>query len=211
MRIGRDPEPDASLHRLLSLGERSLAAVEELLAVLRAQDREMIALLEYARRLEDRVWTDEQTGLLNRRGLGAELHREEARARRYHTEVAIALAEATGIARVTAEHGAGAAGTLIQTVAAAVHGNARGSDVVARIAPAVFAAVLPAADSNGALVYLERAAAAAQFVQAPDGAFLPITLRTAVATREEAGSLEAALDLAARRLRDAATMTERRG
>ncbi len=211
MRNGRDSEPDASLNRLLSLGERSLAAVEELLAVLRAQDREMVALLEHARRLEQRVWIDEQTGLLNRTGLAAELRREEARARRYHTEVAIVLVEATGIARITAVHGAEAAGTLIRTVATAIRDSARASDLVARLDPAIFAAVLPAADGNGARVYLERAAAAAQFIQAPDGAFLPITLRTAVSSREEAGSLEAALDLAGQRLRELAATPEPRG
>ncbi len=206
----QDPAQDASLHQLLALGERGLAAVEELLAVLRAQDREMIALLEHARRLEALVWTDPQTGLLNRRGLAAAMRREEARARRYHAEVAVALVEATGLATAGMQHGPDAAGMLVRTVAAAVQDSARGSDIAARIAPAVFAAVLPGANADGARMYLSRATAAAQYLQAPDGAFLPIILRTAVATREEAGSLESALEQATRRLARGAPLPERR-
>lgn len=186
---------------LLALSERGLGAVEELVRVLHEHEREIAALLERIRRLEPLVWADGLTGLLNRQGLMQEMQREEARARRYHLPAAVAVCAVADVDAVRAGHGPAAAEALLQAVATALRDGSRGSDVVARIGEAVFAVVLPGADAAGARIYLERLCLNLRAVPLPDGTVAAVRLSTALGTREEAGSLSAALVLAEGRLR----------
>jgi diguanylate cyclase (GGDEF)-like protein len=196
---------DEDLHRLLALTERGMAAVQEMLGVLRENDREMVALVQRVRQLELLVWSDILTGLLNRRGLEEEIGREEARARRYGTPAAIAVFDVAGIKEINARHGLAGGDAVLRTVGSTLRAGARDSDVVARIADDQFVAVLPGADLEGARVFMERVRGAMRFVQLPDGTIVPIQLTATAATRDEAGALQDALELALRRL-----LTEKR-
>jgi diguanylate cyclase (GGDEF)-like protein len=196
---------------LLALSERGLGAVEELVRVLREHERELSALLERIRRLEPLVWADGLTGLLNRQGLMQALRREEARARRYHLPAAVVVCAVADVDAVRAGHGPAAADALLQAVATALRDGSRGSDVVARIGDAAFAVVLPGADEAGARVYLERLCLNVGSVRLPDGAMAAVRLSAALGTREEAGSLSAALALAEGRLRAPAPEPSRQG
>lgn len=196
---------DDELQRLLRLTERGLAAVQEMIAVLRENDREMMALVQRVRQLELLVWSDVLTGLLNRRGLEEEMGREEARCRRYGTPAAVVMLDIDGLKAVNERHGLAGGDALLRAVGTALRNGARDSDIVARIGDGQFVAVLPGADLSGARVFVERVRGAARFAQLPDGAIVPINLTTGTATREEAGTLAEALELAGRRL-----LTEKR-
>jgi diguanylate cyclase (GGDEF)-like protein len=196
---------DDDLHRLLNLTERGMAAVQEMIAVLRENDRDMVALVQRVRQLEMLVWSDILTGLLNRRGLEEELGREEARARRHGTPTAIAMFDIDGLKEVNARHGFAGGDTMLRAVGSALRAGARDSDVVARLGDDQFAAVLPGADLTGARVFMDRVRSAARFAQLQDGTIIPIHLTSSAATRDEAGALHDALELAGRRL-----LTEKR-
>lgn len=189
-----------SAERMLSLSERGLGAVQDMLSVLRDSDREVARLLEQVRRLEMLVWTDTVTGLLNQRGLQEEMNREEHRARRYGTPVALVLIEILGLRAVAREHGPAARETVLRSVGSALRIVARGSDIIARPRDDTFAALLPGADGEGARAFLARLLAAASQVRLAGGPVLGLDLLTGYATQDEAGSLDAAFDLAAERL-----------
>ncbi len=206
-RASVQPENDGA--RLLGLSSRGIGALTELLRVLREQEQEILALTERLRRLEPLVWVDRLTGLLNRQGLLQELRREEARARRYHLPAAVAVCAVAELDAVRIRHGPAAADALVRAVAQALRDGSRASDLVARIAEAGFAVVLPGADVTGARAYLERTAPVIRSARRPDGAPMAVRLLTALGTREEAGSLPAALALAEERLRAAAANATR--
>jgi diguanylate cyclase (GGDEF)-like protein len=196
---------DDELRRLLSLTERGMAAVQEMIAVLRENDRDMVALVQRVRQLELLVWSDVLTGLLNRRGLEEEMSREEARSRRYGTPVAVALLDIEGLKQVNERHGFTGGDAMLRAVGTALRSGARDSDIVARIGDDQFVAVLPGAELTGAQVYVDRVRGAARYAHLPNGSIVPIQLTAGVATREEAGALPDALELAGRRL-----LTEKR-
>lgn len=188
------------VQRALALTERGMGAIQEMLAVLRDSDREVAGLIERVRHLELLVWSDVLTGLLNRRGMEEEIAREEARSRRYGTPVAVILIEVLGLRGIAERYGVPAGDTMLRAVGAAIRTGARGSDIVARYREDAFAAILPGAEIEGAQIFLQRVATAAQFVRLPGGAIVPIQITAGLATREEAGSLQAARELAAERL-----------
>jgi diguanylate cyclase (GGDEF)-like protein len=123
-----------------------------------------------------------------------------ASARRFGSAVAVAYIDVSGLKAVNDQHGHAAGDALLRTVAEALRTGARGSDIVARLGGDEFAALLLGTDVPGARVYLERVRGAAQYVELPGGGAAPVRLSAGVATRDEAGSLTAALEIADQRL-----------
>jgi diguanylate cyclase (GGDEF)-like protein len=193
------------LTRLLKLTERGLDVTQEMLALMRACEREILELVRRNRELELLARSDALTGLPNRRGLEEELSREEARARRYDTPAAVALLDVRGLKSVNDHHGHAAGDALLRTVGLALRASARESDVVARYGGDEFVALLPGAQRDGAEVFLERVRKVANAARLPNGVTIPVTLAAGVATRGEAGTLAAALELADQRLLSAKT------
>ena len=184
----------------LYLADRGMAAIEEILAVLRESDRELLELTQRSRLLEMLAMTDPLTGLLNRRGFDEAVTREDARAQRFGSSVVVAYIDVSGLKVINDRHGHAAGDALLRTVAQALRTGARGSDIIARLGGDEFAALLLGTDVNGASVYLERVRAGALHVDLPGGVLAPIRLSAGVATRDEAGSLIAALAIADQRL-----------
>lgn len=198
--IGTEPTSGDVLRRAISLTERGMGAVQDILAVLRETDREMLALAERVRHLEQLAWCDELTGLPNLRGLEDQMRREEARALRYGSPAAVALLDIDGLRIINDRHGYSAGDILLRAVGAALRAGARGSDIVARASSDTFIALLPGAEISGAQAFVERVRVMAQYARLPAGEVLPIILIAGTATREEAGSLKAAIELADQRL-----------
>jgi diguanylate cyclase (GGDEF)-like protein len=200
-----DPVPGGreELRAALSLMEQGMGAVQDLLAVLREADHRILTLEARVRCLEQLVCFDDLTGLPNRRGLDAQLAQEEARAQRYGVPAAVAMIDVSGLQTVNDRHGRAGGDALLRALGKALRAGARGSDVVARYAGDEFVALLPGADLEGARVFVERVRTGVPFARLPSGEVVPILLTAGVATREEAGSLAGALDLAAHRLAEA--------
>ena len=196
---------DTILHADASgdLGDRGLAVVREMLAVLQASEQTIKVLAERIGRLERLACCDDVTELPNRRGLQDHLGREEARALRYGTPVSVALVVLEGLAELSERYGRLSAEAMLRVAGVALAGAARGSDTVGRLEGDTFLALLPGADAAGSQTYVDRVRAIARFAKLPTGDIVPVRFSVVTATRDEAGTLADALDLAARRLQAA--------
>ena len=188
------------LRQLINTTERGMGAVQEMIAVLRECEREMLALHERIRELEALCWSDEITGLPNRRGLDDQMGREEARARRYGSPVAVALLAVDGAKAVSERYGPLSGDALMRAMGAALRAGARGSDMVAHCGNGAFVVLLSGADLTGGQAFVDRLRFITRFAKLPTGDIIPITFADAIASRDEAGTVQAALELAEHRL-----------
>lgn len=188
------------LQRLLRLNEMGMHALQEVTAALRESSREVLALVQRNRYLEQLAWTDPLTGLHNRRGFDEEMEREEARARRNRSTATVILLDVHGLKSVNDTHGHTMGDALLRGVGAALRVSARGSDVAARFGGDEFAVLLSDAGLEGAHAFVSRVRAAVRSVALGDGVSVSVALAAGVATRDEGGSLAAALELADQRL-----------
>jgi diguanylate cyclase (GGDEF)-like protein len=177
-----------------------MQALQDITAALRESSREVLSLVQRNRYLEQLAWTDALTGLLNRRGFDEQIEREEARARRTHAAAAVILFDVHDLKVINDRHGHTSGDALLRAVGSALRMSARGSDVAARFGGDEFAVILPDATDDGARVFIERVRAAVTSVRLPSGVVSPVHLAAGSASREEAGSLRAALELADQRL-----------
>src|SRR5580700_11793451 len=92
--------------------------------------------------LEARVDIDPLTDVLNRRGFERELRRSLAYVKRYGTSAALIYIDLDGFKPVNDRHGHNAGDVVLKAIAAALVGNVRASDVVARIGGDEFAVLL---------------------------------------------------------------------
>lgn len=100
--------------------------------------------------------SDPQTGLDAPATWQRWLREEDARVRRYRRPATIVLVELDGLERLVDRLGADAADRLIPPVAATMRRHARESDLVARLGPSRFGAILPETDEVQAINYVER-------------------------------------------------------
>lgn len=191
------------LRRLLALSERGTAAIQQILAVLHESNAEIAALRERARQLEqqarDRPGFEDETDLYNARGFQFELAREEARARRFGTAVAVVWLRVHDLDTITQRFGAEAGEDLAIRIGEALRRRGRGADVVARQGAGEFVVLLLGATFTGAQAYLDRLRAVPLTLPLPDGSSFAVRFSAGVATRDEAGSLSAAVTAARER------------
>ncbi len=137
-----DPQApaDQPVRRVLEDVLARMAHTEERLA--RAEGR-----VEW---LESRNFSDEVTGLLNRRGFGDALHRCLARCRRYGETGALMLVDLPRHEEVIDAHGVDAGDYVLNAVANILHRRFREVDYVARLDGGRFAVLLVAISDEDA-------------------------------------------------------------
>jgi diguanylate cyclase (GGDEF)-like protein len=133
---GAPAETSKSAKRATRSAAMQLAAeVERLLAEL---ERSRARIVD----LEAKVDIDPLTELLNRRGFERELKRSVAYVKRYGVSAALVFLDLDGFKPVNDRHGHAAGDTVLKAVAAAIVGEVRASDVVARIGGDEFVVLL---------------------------------------------------------------------
>lgn len=113
-----------------------LAAEVERLAAELQQSRARIS------DLEARIDIDPLTELLNRRGFERDLKRSVAYVKRYGANAALIYVDLDDFKPINDRHGHAAGDTMLRAVAAALRGQVRASDLVARIGGDEFAVLL---------------------------------------------------------------------
>ena len=144
------------------------------------------------------VPSDPQTGLDAPSTWTRWLREEEARVRRYRRAATVVLVEIEGLDRLIERLGPAAADRLIPPVAATMRSHAREADLIARLGPARFGAILVETDEVRAINYVERVRAACDLWLAAGS----VSLRLAMGWAEMNGAraLEPALAAADERL-----------
>jgi diguanylate cyclase (GGDEF)-like protein len=132
-RIGDEPKVSKPPSRAIAV---RLAAEVDALAAQLATSRARIT------ELEARIDIDPLTDTLNRRGFERELKRSLAYVKRYGTSAAVVYIDLDGFKPVNDRHGHGAGDAVLKTVAAALSGHVRASDVVSRIGGDEFVVLL---------------------------------------------------------------------
>jgi diguanylate cyclase (GGDEF)-like protein len=148
-----DKKSPAQPPRPRTAAARLLAEVERLAADLEASRARISDL-------ESRVDVDPLTETLNRRGFERELKRTLAYVKRYAANATLIYLDLDEFKPVNDRHGHAAGDAVLKAVAAALIGEVRASDVVARIGGDEFAVLLwnlPDADAVAKAVDLERA------------------------------------------------------
>jgi diguanylate cyclase (GGDEF)-like protein len=153
LRRPSDKKSPAQPPRPRTAAARLLAEVERLATQLEAS-RACIS------DLESRIDVDPLTETLNRRGFERELKRSLAYVKRYAANATLIYLDLDEFKPVNDRHGHAAGDAVLKAVAAALIGEVRASDVVARIGGDEFAVLLwnlPDADAVAKAVDLERA------------------------------------------------------
>lgn len=141
-----------------------------------------LRILDLEQRLADAATHDPLTGLLNRRAVHERVSREEARARREKSPVAVALFDIDHFKRVNDRFGHAAGDEVLRVVGRLVAADVRPYDLAARWGGEEFLLVLPGADAAAALATAERLRRRIETaeVRLPDGP-LPVTISGGVA------------------------------
>ena len=135
------------LHRLAqsegwTLGEASLEVLQDLLDAAAAAEQQIADQQARIRHLESLSFTDELTGLLNRRGFKLELERALARARRRHETGLLVLADLDHFKAINDSYGHPAGDAVLIAVSHLLRSKTRRSDYVARIGGDEFAILM---------------------------------------------------------------------
>ena len=165
----------------------------ELRVRLRAGQRilELEAQLTAAREAYRQLAThDSLTGVLSRGAILDVLEREQARARRTRTPVAVALCDLDRFKRINDAHGHPAGDAVLVESARRMGEVVREADAVGRMGGEEFLAVLPGADAIAAVTAAERirARVATSTVQTPGG---PLGVTVSVGVSSALGEVSA--------------------
>src|ERR687884_1220027 len=130
------------------------------LDLLRARARTLLEFKQYLDACQDAAFTDDLTGLANRRRFERQLEREVARTERYGHPFCLLLVDIDRFKEVNDAHGHDAGDEALRLVANAIQSGTRGIDTGARIGGDEFAVILPETDLGRGLEVAERLRAA---------------------------------------------------
>ncbi len=115
-----------------------------------------ISNLQALELLEHRAATDPLTGIANHRTFYDRLHSEVERARRYGRDLSVVLLDLDHFKTINDTHGHQTGDRILKEVAQRLAGEARESELVARIGGEEFAWLIPESDHHGAYAAAER-------------------------------------------------------
>lgn len=157
---GQPPPDPAALASLMSALPRMLAVVEQQAA----QISHLTRRLEHASRdleststrLKELSFTDEVTGLYNRRFFSIRLEEEVSRYRRFNHPVSVVLLDLDGFKEINDELGHGAGDTILRETGEVLLRHSRGINVISRYGGDEFAVLLVETSRAGARLYADR-------------------------------------------------------
>lgn len=136
---------------------------------------------ELMRQLSERARTDELTGLANRGELERRLEEELERARRYGSDLSVALIDLDHFKQVNDRHGHRAGDRVLERYGGLLEENLRAADTAGRYGGEEFALVLPETDVDEAAALLERILADARGISfRADGSEFRVTCSAGV-------------------------------
>jgi diguanylate cyclase len=140
---------------------------------------------------------DELTGLLNRRGLFDVLAREQARSDRYSRNVSVLFVDLNKFKPINDTYGHKVGDEALVTVARALEGAVRTTDIVGRLGGDEFFVILPDISAEGAVMVQERITEAVADVMFCVGAErIALSISVGAATHEPGMSAEQLIERA---------------
>ena len=145
--------------------------------------------------LEHLSYTDELTGLPNRRGLKEKGRLKVLAARRFNQRLACLALDIDHFKRVNDTHGHDQGDRVLQTVARLFHDHLRRHDIACRYGGEEFLGILPATPSSGAMAVAERIRRAIESAEV-DGLRVTVSIGVACVPEMAAGTPSEMVELA---------------
>lgn len=180
-----------AMHQPRALSESQLNALEAM-ARLTATGLERVRLFEQLRSAAD---TDLVTGVHNHRYLQDRLRKEVARAARSHSPLAVLMMDLDRFKQVNDRHGHADGDRVLHNIGAAIMGQVRINDVVARYGGDEFVVVMPDTSSGQAEAVAQRVVDAilGQRHEVSDGSHVSVGVSAGLAMYPEDGRTTAQL------------------
>ena len=142
---------------ILALGNGGdQARVNDRLRALHRQAVSLVANAESYERIEELSYTDNLTGLANRRYMFKRLAEEISRARRYERRLSVILFDLDQLKAINDRHGHQAGDAVLKQLGQILNDSIRSIDIVARYGGDEFCAVMPEADGAICARFMER-------------------------------------------------------
>ncbi len=130
--------------------------VEKNLNTLRTHAADLVENAESFERVEEMSYTDNLTGLANRRYFFRRLEEEVSRARRYNRQVALIIFDLDGLKQTNDTYGHLAGDAVLKQMGAILRRSIRTIDVVARYGGDEFCVIMPEADEATCSIFMHR-------------------------------------------------------
>lgn len=131
-------------------------AVEKQLQVFKANTFHLVDNAESFEKIEEMSYTDNLTGLANQRYFFRRLHEEINRAKRYDRSLALIIFDLDELKSTNDTYGHLAGDAVLKQMGEILRGSIRAIDVVARYGGDEFCVIMPEADSNMCIGFMER-------------------------------------------------------
>ncbi|MBZ0233156.1 MAG: diguanylate cyclase [Deltaproteobacteria bacterium] len=167
---------------------------DELMARIKVQLRHV----HHQRELERRSSIDPLTGVLNRRGLMAELRREQARSERDGTPLSLLVIDVDGFKGINDRYGHQIGDSVLRILARSLADEVRSVDLVGRTGGDEFVVIAPHADAAAAARLKQRLLQLVVRVAVAPDSDVRVAFSVGDATLQQGEALDAVLDRADR-------------
>lgn len=142
-----------SFNKTLEMLKKRTEEVNEFSAKLEAANEEMATMNRNLQRIS---YTDELTGVYNRRFFNLALEKELSRSERYQNSFSLAILDIDHFKRINDEHGHSSGDMVLSEIGRILGVNSRASDVVCRFGGEEFAVILPETGLDGGKHFAEK-------------------------------------------------------